>query len=104
MATSHLAAVLILQGSLREAEKLCGRAIREQLERHGVPPPTLCMVHLCLAWVLEAFGILAPKAAISPISQPLVELLSARELEVLRLVAQGLSNREIGEQGLSSGI
>ncbi|MDQ3285665.1 MAG: LuxR C-terminal-related transcriptional regulator, partial [Actinomycetota bacterium] len=31
-------------------------------------------------------------------SQPLVEPLSDRELEVLRLIAQGLSNREIGER------
>jgi len=30
--------------------------------------------------------------------QPLVESLSQRELEVLRLMAQGLSNREIGER------
>lgn len=30
--------------------------------------------------------------------QPLIESLSERELEVLQLIAQGLSNREIGEQ------
>jgi LuxR family transcriptional regulator, maltose regulon positive regulatory protein len=34
----------------------------------------------------------------APASQPLVEPLSDRELEVLRLVAQGLSNREISER------
>ncbi|MBI9045221.1 MAG: hypothetical protein JEZ06_12095 [Anaerolineaceae bacterium] len=33
-----------------------------------------------------------------PSSQPLVEPLSERELEVLKLVAQGLSNREISER------
>jgi LuxR family maltose regulon positive regulatory protein len=33
-----------------------------------------------------------------PASQPLAEPLSDRELEVLRLIAQGLSNREIGER------
>ena len=33
-----------------------------------------------------------------PIIQPLIEPLSQRELEVLRLVAQGLSNREISER------
>ncbi len=32
------------------------------------------------------------------LAQPLVEPLSERELEVLRLIAQGLSNREIGER------
>jgi LuxR family maltose regulon positive regulatory protein len=31
-------------------------------------------------------------------SQPLIEPLSQRELEVLHLIAQGLSNREIGER------
>jgi LuxR family maltose regulon positive regulatory protein len=33
-----------------------------------------------------------------PPAQPLVEPLSERELEVLRLIAQGLSNREIGDR------
>ena len=33
-----------------------------------------------------------------PLSQPLIEPLSQRELEVLHLVAQGLSNREISER------
>jgi LuxR family transcriptional regulator, maltose regulon positive regulatory protein len=32
------------------------------------------------------------------ISQPLIEPLSQRELEVLQLIAQGLSNHEIGER------
>ena len=31
-------------------------------------------------------------------AQPLIEPLSQRELEVLRLIAQGLSNRDIGER------
>ena len=34
----------------------------------------------------------------SPSSQPLIEPLSKRELEVLNLIAQGLSNREISER------
>ncbi|HLO32237.1 MAG TPA: LuxR C-terminal-related transcriptional regulator, partial [Anaerolineales bacterium] len=33
-----------------------------------------------------------------PPAQPLIEPLSQRELEVLKLIAQGLSNREIGER------
>jgi LuxR family transcriptional regulator, maltose regulon positive regulatory protein len=33
-----------------------------------------------------------------PPSQPLIEPLSHRELEVLHLIAQGLSNQEIGER------
>lgn len=34
----------------------------------------------------------------TPSPQPLIEPLSVRELEVLQLIAQGLSNREIGER------
>jgi LuxR family maltose regulon positive regulatory protein len=34
----------------------------------------------------------------APSAQPLIEPLSQRELEVLRLIAQGLSNREICER------
>ncbi|MEM7535105.1 MAG: LuxR C-terminal-related transcriptional regulator, partial [Chloroflexota bacterium] len=34
----------------------------------------------------------------SPTPQPLIEPLSQRELEILHLIAQGLSNREIGER------
>ena len=33
-----------------------------------------------------------------PVVQPLIEPLSLRELDVLRLIAQGLSNREIGQR------
>jgi LuxR family maltose regulon positive regulatory protein len=33
-----------------------------------------------------------------PPAQPLIEPLSQRELKVLQLIAQGLSNREIGER------
>ena len=38
------------------------------------------------------------QAQVSFIPQPLVEPLSQRELKVLQLIAQGLSNREIGER------
>jgi LuxR family maltose regulon positive regulatory protein len=33
-----------------------------------------------------------------PATQPLIEQLSQRELKILQLIAQGLSNREIGEK------
>jgi LuxR family maltose regulon positive regulatory protein len=56
MAASHLAAVMILQGRLHEAAKLCRRTIREQLERHGKPPPTLCLTYLRLGWVLAEWN------------------------------------------------
>jgi LuxR family maltose regulon positive regulatory protein len=48
--------------------------------------------------LLAAFEAEEHKGVISPPSQPLVEPLSPRELEVLGLIAQGLSNREISER------
>jgi LuxR family maltose regulon positive regulatory protein len=42
--------------------------------------------------------LLAAYTSAVPTSQPLIEPLSERELEVLQLVAQGLSNREIAER------
>jgi LuxR family maltose regulon positive regulatory protein len=48
--------------------------------------------------LLAAFEAEGHKSAISLPSQPLVEPLSPRELEVLGLIAQGLSNREISER------
>ncbi len=51
--------------------------------------------------LLAVFGTEAQKhenkSYLSP-AQPLIEPLSQRELEVLQLIAQGLSNREIGER------
>ena len=35
---------------------------------------------------------------IYPLPEPLIEPLSQRELKILQLIAQGLSNREIGER------
>ncbi|MBM3128621.1 MAG: tetratricopeptide repeat protein [Chloroflexi bacterium] len=48
--------------------------------------------------LLAAFGTPNDLHPSSFILHPLVEPLSQRELEVLRLIAQGLSNREIGER------
>ena len=47
--------------------------------------------------LLAAFHAAAAPSQ-SPSSQPLVEPLSERELEILQLVAEGFSNREISEQ------
>ena len=46
----------------------------------------------------EADNLKSEDKSPSPLSQPLIESLSQRELEVLRFVAQGLSNRQIGER------
>jgi LuxR family maltose regulon positive regulatory protein len=48
------------------------------------------------ARLLDAFG--EPAAPLPPAAQPLIEPLTDRELEVLRLIAAGLSNREIAHQ------
>ena len=46
--------------------------------------------------LLAAYGESAP--ATPPVAQALVEPLTERELEVLRLIAAGLSNREIAQE------
>ncbi len=56
IATSHLAAILILQGRLHDSAKLCRQTIRDQLTRHEKPPPTLCMIYLRLGWVLAEWN------------------------------------------------
>ena len=43
-------------------------------------------------------GSISAPTPLLPTSQPLIEPLSQRELEVLQLVAQGFSNREISER------
>ncbi len=53
------------------------------------------------ARLLAAFPAQQPKrrdGAATPAAQPLIEPLSERELEVLQLIAEGLSNHEIGER------
>jgi len=48
--------------------------------------------------LLSRFGADAPVGPSQPKDDALIEPLTERELEVLRLVAQGLSNREIGDR------
>lgn len=48
--------------------------------------------------LLNAFGEPKERQPLAPNPQPLIEPLSQRELEILRLIAEGLSNEEIGER------
>lgn len=74
-----------------------GRPMTELLPEvaaHGIMPDYI-------EKLLEAFddeGLTREEASYRPTTQPLIEPLSERELEVLHLVAQGLSNREISDR------
>jgi LuxR family maltose regulon positive regulatory protein len=48
--------------------------------------------------LLSRFGTGLPVKASPPGGDTLIEPLTERELQVLRLIAEGLSNREIGER------
>jgi LuxR family maltose regulon positive regulatory protein len=48
--------------------------------------------------LLSHFGVASPIKSSQPTSDVLIEPLSQRELEVLRLIAKGLSNREISQR------
>jgi LuxR family maltose regulon positive regulatory protein len=63
-------------------------ALLKQASIEGIAPDYV-------AGLLSAFG-LSDDAAPPRRTQPLIEPLSPRELEVLSLVAQGMSNREVG--------
>jgi LuxR family maltose regulon positive regulatory protein len=118
-ARSAQALIYQAQGKLEHALDVLGDAlamsepegyVRTYADR-GVPMAQLLsqaaargMMPDYTAKLLAAFGTQAPQSAqkprsgISPPPQPLVEPLSPRELEVLELIAQGLSNREICER------
>jgi LuxR family maltose regulon positive regulatory protein len=50
------------------------------------------------AYVARLLAACVGAPAAAPVPQPLVEPLSPRELEILGLIAQGLSNRQISER------
>lgn len=72
------------------AEKLCG-AIRAAAQGSSVLEPSIA------AKLMARASAPAPAAPRAP-AAPLVDPLSARELDVLRFLASGLSNKEIGAQ------
>ena len=61
---------------------------------HGIMPDYISK----LLAVFEAEELKSEDKSYLPPAQPLIEPLSQRELEVLQLIAQGLSNREISER------
>ncbi len=56
------------------------------------------LVEQCDRFVTSTASTASPGPVVEPTSAPLPNGLSAREIEVLRLVAGGHSNREIGER------
>jgi LuxR family maltose regulon positive regulatory protein len=79
--------LLLLQGDRSEATALFDE-IERQLRQH--PFEHLASQIVELRTLVDAFP--------GPRKRQLIEPLSARELEVLRLIAQGCSNQEIGER------
>jgi LuxR family maltose regulon positive regulatory protein len=77
-----------------------GRPMAELLMRikDQVQPQVGRRMRAYVGKLLAAFGEQINVHSSTPNSDPLVEPLSKRELEVLQLIAQGLSNREIGEK------
>jgi LuxR family maltose regulon positive regulatory protein len=68
-------------------------ALLKQAARHGIAPAYVSRLLSALGDA-QALGLMSTP---SP-TQPLVEPLTERELEVLQLLAEGLSNREIGQR------
>jgi len=66
----------------------------------GLESQSLSEPHLrvYVSKLLSHFGADFPIKSSQPTGDTLIEPLTERELEVLRLIAQGLSNREIGER------
>jgi DNA-binding NarL/FixJ family response regulator len=73
------------------AEKLCG-AIRAAAQGASVLEPSIA------AKLMAGVDRTAARTTPSPAPRPLADPLSARELEVLRFLASGCSNKEIGAQ------
>jgi LuxR family maltose regulon positive regulatory protein len=115
-------------GSKQEALTLCENTLDFAAKKHWDEMPPVGLVHVALAGLQADAGdyqaarenldtgrgmveraitqeiismvnrVEEKLARIAPPSQPLVEPLSERELEVLQLIAQGLSNREISQR------
>jgi LuxR family maltose regulon positive regulatory protein len=66
----------------------------------GLENGSLSEPHLCayVTKLLSHFALAYPVELVQPAGGELIESLTRRELEILQLIAKGLSNREIGER------
>jgi len=76
------------------------RGLLKRAASRGIAPPYVARLLAAYdlpseVWAEQPGGHLAPR---TPVDQPLVEPLSDRELEVLHLLAEGLSNKEIAQR------
>ncbi len=78
---------------LAAVRRLPEASAREIMPRQGLPTYTYKLLA-----AFEAEKRKSEDKPIFPPTQPLIEPLSQRELKILQLIAQGLSNREIGER------
>ncbi len=73
--------------------------VMHALLRETLPHITDSNVRQHAERILAAFDpVTIPSSAIKPAAQPLIDSLSERECEVLRLVAEGLSDRQIADR------
>jgi two-component system, NarL family, nitrate/nitrite response regulator NarL len=97
--SARLPTVAVLWGEEQAGEALAGGAraviLRERAEDRLLPAVTAAVAGLVAVDEGVAESVLRPRPAPA---QALVEPLTARELEVVQLLAEGLTNRRIGER------
>jgi DNA-binding NarL/FixJ family response regulator len=97
--SSRLPTVAVLWGEEQAGEALAAGAraviLREHAENWLLPAVTAAVAGLVTLDDGVADSVLRPRT--TPV-QPLVEPLTARELEVVQLLVEGLTNRRIGER------
>jgi DNA-binding NarL/FixJ family response regulator len=90
--------VVAVQGdnSYRPVWELLTRGASAYLDKHASPEDLIAAVHMASRGPREGNSFLAvPRATLARIEQEAKDGISRRELEVLRLAARGLSNRQI---------
>jgi DNA-binding NarL/FixJ family response regulator len=96
---ARLPTVAVLWGEDQAGEALAagarGVVLREGAEERLLPAVNAAVAGLVTLDAGVADAVLRPRPAPAP---PLVEPLTTRELEVVQLLAEGLTNRRIGER------